>query len=414
LEHMARGDNPLFSQRHLDEVLRGCQRQMQQEIDGVDGDALLNASVDDLCGYLEEKYGVSVPVLDVDRITQDHSEAQIDVSRDPMRHVLDRSRPAYVTGTRVTFYVPFQGDPAMFNCTSSTYTTVFPYGRISGNELLLTYESLEQSHTAAKSYLDHNIGQIERWLGWIRGDVSRHNASLRQLARARVEARREKLLRDRAMVEAIGIPMRKRGDAPRTYVVPTVRRENPVKRPTASAVPYAPEPVLDEREYEHILTVISSMATVIEQSPDAFREMGEEDLRTHFLVQLNGQYEGQATGETFNFQGKTDILVKRDGKNVFIAECKFWSGPQSLGKALDQLLGYAAWRDTKTALLVFNRQKDFSTVLGKIPDVVRGHPNFKRQLSRGKSRTESRFVLHHPGDQNRELMLTVLAFDTPQ
>ena len=27
--------------------------------------------------------------------------------------------------------------------------------------------------------------------------------------------------------------------------------------------------------------------------------MKEEDLRQHFLVQLNGQYDGEATGETF-------------------------------------------------------------------------------------------------------------------
>src|SRR5260370_4966399 len=54
--------------------------------------------------------------------------------------------------------------------------------------------------------------------------------------------------------------------------------------------------------------------------------MGEEDLRTHFLVQLNGVYEGQATGETFNFEGKTDILIRADGGNIFIAERKFWSG----------------------------------------------------------------------------------------
>jgi hypothetical protein len=40
--------------------------------------------------------------------------------------------------------------------------------------------------------------------------------------------------------------------------------------------------------------------------------MREEDLRQHFLVQLNGQYEGQATGETFNFQGKTDILIRAE------------------------------------------------------------------------------------------------------
>lgn len=38
--------------------------------------------------------------------------------------------------------------------------------------------------------------------------------------------------------------------------------------------------------------------------PARLRGHGEEDLRTHFLAQLNAQYEGQATGETFNFQGR--------------------------------------------------------------------------------------------------------------
>jgi hypothetical protein len=140
--------------------------------------------------------------------------------------------------------------------------------------------------------------------------------------------------------------------------------------------------------------------------------MNEEDLRQHFLVQLNGQYEGQATGETFNFEGKTDILIRAEGKNIFIAECKFWRGPAALTEALDQLLGYASWRDTKTALLVFNREKSFSAVLAKIPEVVKAHSNFKRELSYD-SETGFRYVLHHRDDKNRELTLTILAFEVP-
>jgi hypothetical protein len=78
--------------------------------------------------------------------------------------------------------------------------------------------------------------------------------------------------------------------------------------------------------------------------------MGKEDLRSHFLVQLNGAFHGQATGETFNFQGKTDILIRVDGKNIFIAECKFWKGEKSFPATLDQLLSHLSWRDTKTAV----------------------------------------------------------------
>jgi hypothetical protein len=63
----------------------------------------------------------------------------------------------------------------------------------------------------------------------------------------------------------------------------------------------------------------------------------------------NGVFKGQATGETFNFQGKTDILIRVEGKNVFIAECKFWKGEKALLATLDQLLSYLSWRDTKAA-----------------------------------------------------------------
>ena len=183
--------------------------------------------------------------------------------------------------------------------------------------------------------------------------------------------------------------------------------------PKASTEPFVPEPTLDMKEYEHILSVISNMVVVIERSPKAFRGMCEEDLRQHFLVQLNAQYEGQATGETFNFEGKTDILIRYNGKNIFIAECKFWRGPKSLKDAIDQILNYASWRDTKTALLVFNRGKNFSRILAQIPEVVKAHPNFKRALSY-PSETGFRYILHHRDDPNRELILTILAFEVPE
>jgi hypothetical protein len=71
--------------------------------------------------------------------------------------------------------------------------------------------------------------------------------------------------------------------------------------PPATSGPFKPEPILEETEYQHILDVIESMVKVMERSPKAFHSIDEEALRTHFIVQLNGHYEGQATGETFNY-----------------------------------------------------------------------------------------------------------------
>jgi hypothetical protein len=165
-------------------------------------------------------------------------------------------------------------------------------------------------------------------------------------------------------------------------------------------------------QYELILTIISNMVLVIERSPETFHRIKEEDLRQHFLVQLNGQFEGQATGETFNFQGKTDILIRQNGKNIFIAECKFWRGAKVMVETINQLLGYASWRDTKTAILVFNRGKKFSEVVNTIPEIVKQHPNFKRTMP-AAGETNTRYVFRHQDDPNRELILTVMAFNVP-
>jgi hypothetical protein len=154
------------------------------------------------------------------------------------------------------------------------------------------------------------------------------------------------------------------------------------------------------------------MVRVMELSPHAFHDMGEEDLRSHFLVQLNGAFKGQATGETFNFQGKTDILIRVNGKNVFIAECKFWKGEKVFLGTIDQLLSYLSWRDTKAAVLVFNRNTDFSAVLSKIAEITPKHANFKRELGKSDEST-FRYVFGQPNDQNREITLTVMAFDIP-
>ncbi|MDX2231854.1 MAG: HEAT repeat domain-containing protein [Leptolyngbyaceae cyanobacterium bins.349] len=166
-------------------------------------------------------------------------------------------------------------------------------------------------------------------------------------------------------------------------------------------------------ECEEVLSTIYSMILVMERNPETFRGIGEEALRDHFLVQLNGRYKGQATGETFNGNGKTDILLRVNGENIFIAECKFWGGERKLGETLDQLLRYATWRDTKLAMLIFNRNKNFSSVLQQIAPAIKTHPNFVREESIDLDKAQFRFVVCHPDDRDRELTLTILAFDIP-
>lgn len=300
----------------------------------------------------------------------------------------------------------------MFRVQPSAFTFNPARGELNGQELVVRFEALEHDPSRLKSEFEGVLSSIREYLTWLRRDAEPFNGELETLARQRITARSERIRRERGIAASLGFPMRRRADAPETYVVPTTRGRVVPQMPAAKA-PGKPEPVLETGEYENILKIITNMVDVMERSPQAFRKMGEEDLRTHFLMQLNGQYEGQATAETFNFEGKTDILIRAEGKNIFVAECTLWYGPENFREKIDQLMGYATWRDSKIALLVFNRTKNFSSVLGKIREVLRAHPKLKRAVPGYNSDRGFRFVLGHRDDPERELTLTVLAFEVP-
>ena len=402
----------LFSEIDWFSVDRNRRQQMQAEIAAMPGDRLLNTSPSDLAAHFEVKYRLETPTLEIDQIVADQREAQLDVSRDSNRDIRDRSRASYVNGTTVEIAVPFTGDPELFKVQPTSYTSNPPIGQVRGQQLLLTVSGTNLQPDSVRAEIDRSIRDIQSYLMTLRGNVQTLNDHLNALAQRAIAQRRSKLLADRSLVGSLGFRMKERPGEERTYVTPMVQRKIAPLLPPASSSPYKPEPVLADADYDHILSVLQNMVHVMERSPSAFASMDEEALRSHFLVQLNGHYEGQATGETFNYEGKTDILIRADGKNIFIGECKFWSGPKKLNETIDQLLGYSSWRDTKVVVILFNRNRDFSKVLTSIAETLCGHPNFKRDLGR-KSETNFRFTFAHRDDKNRELTLSVLAFDVP-
>ena len=402
----------LFYENDLRSVLTRQEQAFTNGIDALNEEHVLNTSPEDLRNYFVEKYTVNVPEIDESRIHVDYGDAKVGISHRFEYFVSDRSRPAYVTGTRLIFYVPFTGDYKLFQFKPSSFNLNPPRAAVKKDELVFVYDRTTQDAQNIEVEFERDKENVKGYLEWIARDVEQFNSTIREKASQHIGARREKLLQDRGLVEKLGFPLRRRTGVPATYVSPEVKRRVVPQLPPVSTEPYKPDPTVDTAEYEHILSVISNMVVVMEQSPQAFKSMGEENLRHHFLVQLNGQYEGQATGETFNCEGKTDILIRADGKNIFIAECKFWSGPSGLRSALDQLLGYTSWRDTKTALLIFNRDRGMSTVLKKIPEVVKAHPSHKRDLAYD-SETGFRYIFGHRDDVNREIILTVLAFEVP-
>ncbi len=392
--------NPFFdvSERHNEAARR--------EINGINGNDLLATAPDALADYIVKNHSMNVPVLREDELYLVHNETDVPVGGRPM---------VMVGGTAFEFHVPFDGDAPFFSVRPNPHYGTHPSASVSDSELILTYHTVPGASIAdpeqMKRQFQGDLNIIRGLLASLQQGAEAYHNELRRMATERIQARRTKLLNDRSLAESLGVPIRRRDGVPTTFVHPGVRRKPEVRRPPVEPGAYQPEPILEFAEYEHILSVIGDMATVMERSPSAFAGMEEEALRFMFLVPLNGHYES-ATGETFNFQGKTDILIRADGKNIFIAECKFWNGPQSLTEAIDQLLGYTNWRDTKTAIIIFNRRRNLTRVLEQIPGLLAAHPNFLRTYDY-PSETGFRCALHHRDDPARELTLTVLVFDVP-
>lgn len=400
----------LFSDANWHDVERNQLQEMRKAVEAMDGNGLLNTSVDDLTRYFEQKFQIEIPTLLTDEIVVDQRETKIGIQTTGYRIAAGLST---ITGTEIEVEIPFTGETDAFKTQPTSYTMNPPQAEVRGNVLALRIVGTNLNADGVRSEIDRIVNQIQNHLSTLRGNAAGLKTQLPNQARSAIESRRQKLLADRNLVGSLGFKMKERPGTQRTFVAPEVRKKIAPTLPAASSAPYKPEPTLSNPDYEHILGVLQYMVEVMERSPSAFVTMDEESIRSHFLVQLNGHYEGQATGETFNYEGKTDILVRSEGKNIFIAECKFWSGPKMLTDTIDQLLGYTSWRDTKVAVVVFNRNKTFSRVLAAIPETTKSHANFKRELA-GSAETIFRYCFSHKDDKNRELILTILAFDVPQ
>ncbi|WP_080405399.1 hypothetical protein [Burkholderia ubonensis] len=385
---------------------------VDQEIDAYHPDKLLNTSDDALIDYFQKKYGMVVPKIDRDAISVDQRETRIDVSQDPVRYISNRSRPFHVSGTLIEVEIPFSGDEQFFYVQPTTFSLNPPRGTIRGSSLIIQIQgtNLEPGHV--KQQIESTLADIETNLNYLRSAAEQFNRKICSQAQGKITVRKQKLLKDRNLVANLGFPMKQREGAAGTYASPAVRKKITPAQPPASTASFTPEPALTDDHYNNILDIMTNMVRVMECSPAAFAHSDEEAIRTHFLVQLNGHYQGQASGETFNYEGKTDILIKDRGRSLFIAECKFWRGEKAYLETIDQLLGYLTWRDTKSAIVIFNRNKNFTDVLAKVRESTESHPKFRRFVQR-RSETSWTFRFDHRDDPSREMTVTVMVFDVP-
>ncbi len=397
-------------------VLRAHTEKMKSAISDTSAERVNGATDDEMVDHFVSEYHIEPLAIHADRAEAEHRETKVDVSHDHFRRCIPHgSGPVMVKGDEVTIHVPFTGDPGLFKYTPSSYNynpprgRVIPTGELAGTvTMALALPSDTNDDGRFNAWIKEQLGGLQQYADWVRNDVNGFNQQLPQHARSAVQARRKQLEKQGSLLQKLAIPLRLREGAPSPTPIPMPKK---IVKPLPAARKVEQEYGISEADYEYILKIIRQESRSFESTPATFAKLDEEELRDVVLAHLNGHFEGGAAGERFRKKGKTDICIEHDNRAAFVAECKLWKGQKALLAGINQLLSYLTWRDTRTALIVWNiANKDFSKLQGEIPGLLQTHHHFVRTLDAGHA-GEWRAAFQAEEDDGREVLVHVFLVD---
>ena len=313
-------------------------------------------------------------------------------------------------------HIPYTGHGELFNHTPSQMSVQRPEIEHSDDEVTLVITSQDLSLPQVELVISERQTQLINWVQCVNQDVRQVADGVRADVTSSLTARRARLQQAEDVVEALAIPVKQTG----TLEIP-VRRKTITLASAAAPPSGQQEWRLADITYEQILGTISRFAHALERRPASASGLipNEETLRDWFMFFLNSNYEDDAGGEIFvvgeaiNGIGKTDILVRQHDINAFIGECKFWRGRAAFTEAIDQLLGYTVWRDTKAAMILFITNKNATDVIDKADACIRGHCRFIAAATPDEPNRRRNYTLASPQDEQRVITLALIPVVVP-
>ncbi len=403
----------VFRERSLSSYLDGLNNHIQSLIDGKSEDYILNVNETEYTNSLVDEYTVSPLNIDFENMFISDYEKQIPAEHLP-RDIYVQKGKSYPR-LAVIYHLPYTGNQALLKCRpGKEYLMWITEAFLDNQCLCFEVLSLRENTEEIKRNANQIIDNLKTQLGYLIAEVNRFNENLPTAIKQLFQKRKQRFLDKNEKLAALDVPIKKRENLPDTYTIPTPELRKKVNiEPSLTKIEDEREPTLAEPVYQDILQIIHDLGIGFERLPLTYLGKGEDDLRDYMLLFLGLHFEGSTTGETFNKSGKTDILIRHENSNAFIAECKFWKGKKVYLDAITQLLGYLTWRDSKAAIIVFVDNKDFSSVIQTAEKVTSTHSNYLGFVDK-KHDTWLNYRFHINGDKNREVKLGVLFFHIPE
>lgn len=413
-----RGDPPLFYENNLDDFIRSKDREIHAAVNGIERDQFLGSSDEQIANHVESSFAIEPLTLHEDRMTASQKETKVDVSGDRDRAwYRDRSDgPLMIPGVAVTVRVPYTGATGLWRMKSNPWRTSFPRGEVLpaaagrlGEFVITVALPSDADPNSLKQHIDSTLSDVRFYIENQRKQLETWNGQLRATAAAAAHARRQKLEQNQSFMKVLNIPLERREGAPSVEPIKVQQRlVRPLPPPPRGGVQ---QYGIEAKVSDHVLAVIRHEGRSMEGAPATFNKFEEEELRDVLLAHLNGHYRGQATAEAFRKRGKTDIRIEHDNRAAFVGECKVWHGVKEFAAAIDQLGGYLTWRDSRAALIVYNKGvAAFSDVTARIGEALSGHTRLV-SLEGEAEPGEWSAVIRSAEDDGHHIQLRVFAFN---
>ena len=399
----------LFQKGDVNQLEDALKKSVEKRIHDLDDDYILNVSEQEYIDLLIEEFYIDCPMVLYDDKSIEPRTVLVSSEYLPVRwKIYDNKRELECKIYRL--YIPFQGDAELLRFRPNPYSTAHWYNiSINYDSLFVDILDIDGDANYVKRECNSYIDTLKSMMKSLEKNYSFINQNMPGYIRSMFSNRKKQVMREHKELVDIGIPIK--GQVPqKTYSIPSVqRRFKPIPNVAKTTIEQA-TPTMANKEYQDVLSAINTVGRNLERYPNTHKGKDEESIRDLFLVQLVTSFTGySSTGESFNHKGKTDLMVKNSDEILFIAECKFWKGAKAFHEAISQLLSYLTWRDTKTALLIFNRKVEITTVVQSIKDAISKHPNYVSCNQIDVARFDS--VFHLKGDKNRHVNMAVLIFN---
>ncbi len=405
-----------FGRGDIDDVFRYIKNKIEEHIEGENDDYILNVNLDDYANHLKSQYEVTEPIIDFDSVRIDETERMIPAERFPFTYGVREGR-SYKMQVIILELDIIQGVEELRRH-PARQITLSGHSRFNIEQRRLVYEyiNFDKKGEEIRREFDNAIESLKPNYERLRSDIRGFNNTIISHVQAVFKRRKDELLKNKSILSSIGIPLKRDKNASQTFAVPSPQVRQPIRieRPKVQQGGFTPEPTIDNTTYQNILKIINDVGKNFERYTSLYQGKGEEDLRDHILMFLDPNFEmGSASGETFNKTGKTDILIRYDSSVLFVAECKFWSGPKNYLKTISQLINYLTWRDTKTSVIIFVKQKDISAIIEKVKEETSKHDNFLKFCNQTDENWFN-YEFHLNGDRNRIIKMAIQLYHIPQ